>query len=628
MRLPEVCMDRETLEKKQRFFRGEGYDAYTFMGVHPLKDGNGFSFRVWAPRARSVRLVGDFNFWNTEEIFLQKDPDGVWEGESRAAKTGDRYQYYIEKADGGFVYKSDPYGFRFSPLPDTASVIPSFEEFQWTDAEYQAKKAAGDPLNIPVNIYEVHLGSWKRHPDGRLYSYRDLALSLVPYLQEMHYTHLELLPVMEHPFDGSWGYQVTGYFAPTHRYGAPEDLKFLIDSCHAAGVGVILDWVPAHFPKDESGLYEFDGTPAYEVDDPEMCEHKEWGTRIFDYARYEVSSFLISSAVFWLKEYHADGIRVDAVASMLYLDYAREHFKPNCFGGNYNLAAIDFFKRLSYFAFQADPKTLFIAEESTAFPMVTRPGYDGGLGFNFKWNMGWMNDILRYMATDPIFRKEVHKDLVFSFVYAYAENYILPLSHDEVVHGKGSLIGKMPGSYDDKFRNLRALYGLMLAHPGKKLNFMGNEFAQFAEWDYKKELDWFLLGYETHRGMQNYVRELNAFYLSHPAFWDNDSSPASFSLISGDDRENSVIAFRRISREGKEIVCVFNFCPVARFSYRVGLPQKVEWRVVFSSDPGFYSYEPEKRSSVYAEENPMHGLPFSASFSLAPLSATYYEKTI
>ena len=617
-------MEQELIRLKERFSRGESDDAYLFLGAHALPD-EGYVFRVWAPRAKAVFLVGDFNFWNTSEIAMTMDPHGVWEAVSRYAKKGDRYQFYIQRPDGSFVYKNDPYARRFGTLPDKASVVWDTDGFSWSDQKWLQKRDKSNPIQSPVNIYEMHLGSWKRHEDGSFYTYEETAKELIPYLLEMGYTHVELLPVTEYPFEGSWGYQVTGYFAPTHRYGLPEELMSFINSCHRAGIGVILDWVPAHFPKDESGLYEFDGTCCYESSDPLMNEHREWNTRIFDYGRYEVISFLLSSAVFWLREFHADGIRVDAVASMLYLDYARTEFTPNRYGGNYNLEAIDFLRKLNEKAFSACPGVMMIAEESTAFPMITKPGYDGGLGFNFKWNMGWMNDILDYMETDPLFRKGKHNNLTFSLTYAFSENFILPFSHDEVVHGKKSMVDKMPGSYEEKFANLRVLLAYMASHPGKKLNFMGNEFAQFIEWDYQKGLDWFLTDYDAHRMTQDFVRELNRFYLDQSAFWDNEGGWEGFSWISADDRDNGVIAFRRISRSGDEVVCVLNFCPVLRTSYRLGLPEKGAYKAVFSTHRKRFGGSQMRLGPVYAKEIPMHGYPYSGVFTVPPLSATFYK---
>ncbi len=617
-------MDGFTAERKQRFSQGISDDAYRFMGVH-LIENTGYIFRVWAPNARSVRLVGDFNYWNTSDIMMQYTDGGIWEAIAPNAKEGDKYKYYIERNDGTFVYKGDPYAFRQASLPDTSSMVWEPGGFGWNDGGWQEAKKSTNILESPVNVYEVHLGSWRRHWDGSYYSYDDMANELVPYVKEMGYTHIELMPLTEYPYDGSWGYQVTGYYAPTHRYGHPEGLMHLIDECHRNGIGVILDWVPAHFPKDEPGLYQFDGSCCYELSDPMMNEHTQWSTRIFDYGRYEVCSFLISSALFWIREYHVDGIRVDAVASMLYLDYGRSVYKPNVFGGNYNLEAIEFFKKLNKAAFTESPGVMMIAEESTAFPNVTKPDYCGGLGFNFKWNMGWMNDMLRYMKEDPLFRKDHHNELTFSLTYAFSENYILPLSHDEVVHCKGSLIGKMPGEYYQKFANLRLLYGYMMAHPGKKMVFMGGELAQFAEWDFSKGLDWFLLDYDSHRMLKTYVCELNHFYREHHEFWDNEQGWDGFKWISLEDRDNSVVAFRRIAKNGDEVICVFNFTPVTREHYRIGFPEKGVYDVLLSSDFGKYWGTTTPLYPVETEEIPMHGLQYSGELTVPPLSATFYK---
>ena len=610
-------------EQMERFYRGDSDDAYTFMGAHPLKGGEGFSFRVWAPRAKSVYVLGDFNFWNKREIALKKDAHGSWYGEAINARAGQRYQYLICGANGKEVYKSDPYARAFAPLPDTASILCAESSFPWRDGAFRKNKK--NPLKAPMSIYEVHAGSWRRHPDGSFYSYTELKESLVPYVKEMGYTHVEFLPLTEHPFEGSWGYQVTGYFAPTHRYGSPDELKALIDAFHRAGIGVILDWVPAHFPKDESGLYEFDGSPCYEKSDPVMNEHKGWGTRIFDWGRNEVRSFLISSALFWLREYHFDGIRVDAVASMLYLDYCREEYTPNAFGGNYDLDAIEFFKRLNLAAFRHDPSALMVAEESTAFPMVTQPPETGGLGFNLKWNMGWMNDILDYVETDPLFRKGKHNTLTFSLMYAFSENYILPLSHDEVVHLKKSMMGKMPGSYEEKFAGLRLLYGYMFAHPGGKLNFMGSELGQFGEWSEKRELDWMLLTYPSHIGLKRYLGELNRFYRKERLLWEEGFESESFRWISADDRDNGVIAFLRQNEKGEKLLCVFNFCPVERRGYRVGLPEAGTYVPVFHSDRKNYGGTGRVLKRFTAEKIPMHGCDYSREITIPPLSASFYK---
>ena len=608
----------------ERFHTGGCADAYRFLGCHCLPSG-GAIFRVWAPRAESVSVVGEFNFWNEQDLPMQKVSDGVWEAFSVYAAPGGAYKYCVTGPDGRKVYKSDPYGTRCKALPDTSSLVEAEEAYPWHDGLYRSRRAKQNVLNRPLNIYEVHAGSWKRHPDGSVYNWDDLAAELIPYVKDMGYTHIELMPIMEYPYDPSWGYQVTGYFAPTHRYGTPRQLMHFVDECHRQNIGVILDWVPAHFPKDENGLYEFDGTCCYELSDPSMNEHPDWTTRIFDYGKPEVRSFLISNACYWLERFHVDGIRVDAVASMLYLDYNRRDYKPNRFGGKENLEAIDFLRELNAAAFRVDPSVMMIAEESTAFPLVTKPDYVGGLGFLFKWNMGWMNDMLRYMSLDPLYRKGDHNALTFSMTYAFSENFILPLSHDEVVHGKCSLIGKMPGNYDDKFANLRVFYAYQMAHPGKKLNFMGNELAQFIEWNYTQGLDWVLLDYDRHRQMQAFVKELNHFYLDTPQLWENDSDWDGFQWIDCDDRDRSIVTFRRRSRSGRELVVICNFCPVVRERYRVGLP-KAGWYVpALNTDEarfGGYGFmaRPQK-----AEKEPYQNLPYSAEFYIPPMSVTYYR---
>ena len=602
-------------------------DAYRLLGCHAQnRDGvDGFVFRTWAPQAQSVRVTGDFNFWNEEDLPMQPVGCGVWEAFSRFAQPGQRYKLCIKTKDGRTIYKTDPYGNRCGVLPDTASIIEAEDGFVWHDGLYRARRRKEKILNRPVNIYEVHAGSWKRHEDGSVLSFRELAQQLVPYVRDMGYTHIELLPVMEYPYDPSWGYQITCYYAPTHRYGAPEDLKYFIDEAHRAGIGVILDWVPAHFPKDANGLYEFDGTCCYELSDPTMNEHPDWTTRIYDYGKPEVRSFLISNACYWISQFHADGIRVDAVASMLYLDYNRPNYKPNRFGGRENLEAIDFLRQLNAAAFQTEPAVMMIAEESTAFPLITKPDYDGGLGFLFKWNMGWMNDMLQYMSLDPLYRKGDHNALTFSMTYAFSENFILPLSHDEVVHGKCSLIGKMPGNYDDKFNNLRVLYAYQMAHPGKKLNFMGSEFAQFIEWNFKQGLDWLLLGYEKHRKMQHFVKTLNRFYLENRELWEVDTGWDGYEWIEPDDRDRSVIAFRRKDRKGRELVVVCNFCPVLRENYRLGLPKQGWYVPVLNTDDeafGGYGFAPE---TVRTEKKPSHGQMQSGLFRVPPMSVCFYR---
>ena len=615
----------------EAFGSGSADHIYTFLGCHRAqRDGReGYVFRVWAPHAQTVSVVGDFNFWNEEDLPMRPIGGGVWEAFSVYAKAGGAYKYCLTGCNGAKFHKTDPYAVRCMPLPDKSGVVWETDGFVWHDAAYRRKRARGGTpgqLDRPINIYEIHAGSWKTHPDGSPYSYTELADALAEYLTEMHYTHVELMPLGEYPFDGSWGYQVTGYYAPTFRYGTPQDFMAFVDRLHAANIGVILDWVPAHFPKDAHGLYEFDGGCCYELSDPEMNEHPDWTTRIFDYGKGEVRSFLISNAVYWLEQYHVDGLRVDAVASMLYLDYNRPHYKPNRYGGKENLEAIDFLRAVNRAAFAADPAVLMIAEESTAFPLITKPDYDGGLGFLYKWNMGWMNDVLTYMAQDPLFRKGCHNLLTFSMTYAFSENYILPLSHDEVVHGKCSLIGKMPGDYDAKFANLRLLYAFMIAHPGKKLSFMGNEFAQFIEWNYRQELDWLLLGYDRHRQMRDYVRALNAFYLAEKPLWENDRDWDGFRWIQPDDCDNSVIAFRRIDRRGREVLVLINFTPVRREGYRIGLPKSGWYVPVLNSDDAAFGGTGETPAPVHAKKTPWGEYAWSGDFTLPPLSAVYYKR--
>ncbi len=610
------------------FANGKSSQAYNIMGCHKTKDG--YVFRVWAPNAEGIFVVGSFNNWDTSACPMHSIGYGVWEATVNEAQIYDEYKYYIIKKNGTAVYKSDPYAFHACTRPENASKVYDLEGFKWTDTEYCSKRTKKDITREPMNIYEVHLGSWLQHEDGNFLSYTDIADKLVKYVKSMNYTHVELMPVSEYPYDPSWGYQVTGYYAPTSRYGTPKDFMKLVDKFHAAGIGVILDWVGAHFPKDENGLYEFDGSCLYESSDPLQNEHPDWKTRIFDYSRYEVRSFLISNVVYWLDKYHIDGIRVDAVASMLYLDYGRQdgQWRPNQYGGNININAVDFLRDMNSAAFKFNPSVIMVAEESTAFPMVTKPGYDGGLGFNFKWNMGWMNDMLGYMSSDPLFRKGRQNDLTFSLTYAFSENYILPLSHDEVVHGKASMIGKMPGTYEEKFANLRAFYGYMMAHPGKKLNFMGNEFAQFVEWNYKKPLEWFMLEYDKHNEMKKFVKDLNAFYLNNEAFWENDTDWTGFQWIAHDDHDQSVISFIRRDNKGKEIVVVCNFCPVMRKNYRIGVPEEGEFKVVLSSDSSKYGGTGTRLPRRRTKKIPMHGFEQSISATLPPLSTVYYTKVV
>ena len=614
----------------KRFSDGTSTDAYQFMGCHPATvDGqDGYVFRVWAPHAKSVRVLGRFNDWDKASPAMERISPAVWERFIPGVQTYDEYKYYIERPDGTFVFRADPYGTHSATRPDNASKVFDLNGFQWTDAAYRRAKAKKDVLRSPVNIYEMHLGSWRRHEDGNFLSYVECAKQLIPYLKDMGYTHVELLPVSEYPYDPSWGYQVTGYYAPTSRYGPPHDFMKFVDMCHNEGIGVIIDWVGAHFPRDECGLFEFDGGYCYEPADPLRREHPDWGTRIFDYGRYEVRSFLISNVVYWLDKFHIDGIRVDAVASMLYLDYGRRggEWRPNKDGGNINLEAVQFLRDMNTAALTFDPSAIMCAEESTAFPMVTKPGYDGGLGFNFKWNMGWMHDMIDYMSTDPLFRKGKHNNLTFSLTYAFSENFVLPLSHDEVVHGKCSLVNKMPGEYGEKFQSLRAFYGYMMTHPGKKLLFMGGEFAQFIEWDEKKELDWLLLDYDKHRQMQSYVRDLNHYYLDHPALWSNDTNWEGFQWISCDDWQQSVISFRRIDDKGKEVIVVCNFCPVERTGYKIGVPRAGAYVPVLSSDDAKYGGAGTPLAPVKAKKEELHGLKYSIELTLPAMSTVFYER--
>ena len=597
-------------KRSELFYSGRDCRAFDYMGAHPVvQDGEqGYLFRVYAPEAEKVSVMGEFNDWNRDADYMTRDEQGIWEKFIPNIPEYAAYKYSVWAKSGDVFDKSDPYGFHFETRPGNATKAYDLDGYEWGDASWLDWRKKHLPYSNPVNIYECHLGSWKMHEDGNFYSYRQLADELVPYVKEMGYTHIEFMPLTEYPFDGSWGYQVIGYFAATSRYGTPKDLMYLIDKAHQAGLGVIMDWVPAHFPKDGCGLVEFDGSYLYEYADPLKMEHKEWGTRVFDYGKVSTRNLLFSSAMFWIEKFHMDGLRVDAVASMLYLDYNRQgEWRPNVHGGRENLEAVDFLRLLNEYILTDHPDVMMIAEESTAWPMVTKPGYDGGLGFNFKWNMGWMNDMLCYCSADPFFRKDMHDKITFSFMYAFSENYILPLSHDEVVHGKCSLISKMPPPYENQFGGMRALYGYMVAHPGKKMLFMGGEFAQFSEWAYQRGLDWMLLDYPAHRQMQTYVKALNHFYLATPQLWEQDTDWRGFEWISHEDNRNNIIAFRRVAKDGSDIVVVVNFSPEEQQEYRIGVPITGTYEEIFTSDKTEFGGSGMANGKLKTENKPMHG---------------------
>ena len=591
------------------FGQGTHYEIYKKLGAHltEYEGEKGVYFAVWAPHAKGVRVVGEFNCWGSDGYRMNRlEPLGIYEVFVPGLEEGCMYKYLIETEKEDYLYKADPFAFYAEKRPGTASRVADISGFTWHDDRWMTKRAGWNAAESPMSIYEVHPGSWKRHPheedeDG-FYNYRELAEELTEYIKKMGYTHIELMGIAEHPFDGSWGYQVTGYFAPTSRYGTPEDFQYMIDYFHKHNIGVILDWVPAHFPRDAHGLANFDGEALYEHPDSRRGEHPDWGTKIFNYEKSEVRNFLIANALFWLGEYHVDGLRVDAVASMLYLDYGKQdgQWLPNKYGGNENLDAVWFFKHLNSIIHGRGDGSMIIAEESTAWPGVTKDVDDGGLGFTFKWNMGWMNDFLEYMKLDPYFRKDNHNKMTFAMSYAYSENYILVLSHDEVVHLKCSMLNKMPGYLDDKFANLKAGYTFMFGHPGKKLLFMGNEFAQLQEWSEARELDWFLLKEDRHLHMQNYVRALLQLYKKYRCLYELDDSWDGFQWINADDSYRSIFSFVRYSKtKRKNLLFVMNFTPMERPDYRVGVPKKKKYELVLDSDAEEYGGSGRKRAKVY-----------------------------
>jgi 1,4-alpha-glucan branching enzyme len=612
------------------FGEGKHWHIYQKLGGHlHTADGiDGVLFAVWAPNAGRVSVVGDFNRWDGRcNPMRSLGGSGIWELFIPDLKVGCYYKFEIlNRNTSEILLKTDPYGQQFEFRPNTSSIVIEENSYAWKDQQWIKDRARRNWLHEPMSIYEVHLASWRRDNLGNFLNYRELAVELVDYVKEMGFTHIELLPVTEHPLDASWGYQTTGYFAPTSRHGAPDDFRYFIDTCHNNGIGVILDWVPAHFPKDSFALARFDGSALYEHEDPRKGEHRDWGTLIYNYGRNEVKNFLLSSAIFWLNEFHLDGLRVDAVASMLYLDYSREDndWIPNMFGGNENLEAIDFLRDLNTVTHDQHPGTVMMAEESTSWPQVTRPTWTGGLGFSMKWNMGWMHDILSYMGQEPIHRKYHHDQLTFGMLYAFTENFCLPFSHDEVVHGKGSLVNSMPGDEWQRFANLRLLYTFMFTYPGKKLLFMGCEFGQGTEWNFNKELDWYVLDYSHHRGMQSLVKDLNSLYKKHPALYQHDFDHHGFDWIDCHDSQQSIISFRR-KTEHEELIIVLNFTPVSRDQYRIGVPMPGVYTEIFNSDSGYYDGSNVGNGMVYSEPTPWMNLPHSICLTLPPLGAVIFK---
>ena len=610
------------------FHTGDSVRAYDFLGAHLVNrnDKNGVVFRVWAPTARSVSVAGDFNNWNNEANYMYNIGYGVWEVFVEGVKEFCTYKYCIESEYGDRLMKADPYAFHAQTRPGQASVVYDIESYSWNDSEWFNKRKENNISSSPMNIYEIHAGSWRKYPDGNFFNYQKLADELIPYLKEMHYTHVQLMPIMEYPYDGSWGFQTTGYYAPTSRYGTPSDFMAFVDKLHGEGIGVILDWVPSNFPTDDFGLARFDGSPLYESNDPKTSKRDSWGTCLFNYARFEVTSFLVSCAMFWLDKYHIDGLRIGALSSMLYLDYGKTEgeWEPNKFGGKENLDAVDFVKRLNTAVHMYHPDVMMFAEENTSWPKLTHKIEDGGLGFDFKWNMGWMNDMLHYMSLNSMWRPFNHDSLTFSFYYAFSEKFLLPISHDEVSHGKGSLIKQMPGKYDEQFAGVRAFITYMYAHPGKKLVFMGTEIGQFDEWNHEEAIQWDLLEVEKHKKLRTFFKELNKFYLDCKPLYELDTVWKGFDWIHHDDYTNSVIAFKRTDKNGDEIVSVCNFQPIRRDEYCIGVPKYGLYDEVFNSDEErFGGSGVVNGNNIKTEVMKIHGFDQGLSLTLPPLSVIY-----
>ena len=610
------------------FHTGDSVRAYDFLGAHLVNrnNKNGVVFRVWAPTARSVSVAGDFNNWNNEANYMYNIGYGVWEVFVEGVKEFCTYKYCIESEYGDRLMKADPYAFHAQTRPGQASVVYDIESYSWNDSEWFNKRKENNISSSPMNIYEIHAGSWRKYPDGNFFNYQKLADELIPYLKEMHYTHVQLMPIMEYPYDGSWGFQTTGYYAPTSRYGTPSDFMAFVDKLHGEGIGVILDWVPSNFPTDDFGLARFDGSPLYESNDPKTSKRDSWGTCLFNYARFEVTSFLVSCAMFWLDKYHIDGLRIGALSSMLYLDYGKTEgeWEPNKFGGKENLDAVDFVKRLNTAVHMYHPDVMMFAEENTSWPKLTHKIEDGGLGFDFKWNMGWMNEMLHYMSLNSMWRPFNHDSLTFSFYYAFSEKFLLPISHDEVSHGKGSLIKQMPGKYDEQFAGVRAFITYMYAHPGKKLVFMGTEIGQFDEWNHEEAIQWDLLEFEKHKKLRTFFKELNKFYLDCKPLYELDTVWKGFDWIHHDDYTNSVIAFKRTDKNGDEIVSVCNFQPIRRDEYCIGVPKYGLYDEVFNSDEErFGGSGVVNGNNIKTEVMKIHGFDQGLSLTLPPLSVIY-----